>query len=279
MKRIGFEDKFVFNSIGDGKFECRDEIGSLWGVEKLLEIVDREQGDVFDLSFFEFGSAEFSVFTKIPMSGKVSHFMMFGTNFEYSCFDSEVCEDDFDLVCEIVNLHKNIISGDFLEDDDFRLRECLDIYSVKCQEKDLPVPLVYEAFSEEITSLGIYYDLDLEILRKRVKESSFGSYEKIVEKINDSKNPVVFSLNVLNAPSLSGEFPFWEIKDVFHVHGVNEIEFLAKMGLSNYFVDKLDRRGLKELGVSVDDFIFRFKEMFGIVSDVEYADGFFWWKG
>lgn len=281
MNKIGFEKNFHFSfsgEVGNRIFSCCDEIGNLWGLEKMLEIVDREFNDVFDVDFFEFGSAEFSLFTKIPMSGKVSHFMMFGTSLSYSCFDSKICESDFDLVCEVVCLHKKIMSGDFIEEEDFRLKECLDIYAKKYQKKDLPAPFVYEALAEEIPSLGIYYDLNLKELKKRIQDSSCKSYQDILKRISEKNNSVIFSLNVLNAPTLSFDDCFWKIENVFQIHGVNEVELLAKMGFSDYFENKLDRRGLKELGISVEEFVSKFKEMFLVDSDVKYEDGFFFWK-
>ncbi|MDA3836114.1 MAG: hypothetical protein PF542_00670 [Nanoarchaeota archaeon] len=280
MKEIEFKDKFSFSSkVEDGKriFECRDEIGPLWGAEKMLEIANANVGEVEGLDFFEFGSAEYNIFNKIPKSGKVSHFMMLGTDLSYACFDSEIGESDFDLICEIINIHKRIMAGVFLVNDDCRLRECIDIYSKACQEKDLPVPFVYEVFAKEVPILGMYYDLNLDILKERVAESSCGSYGEISGRVLGSEKSVIFSFNVLNAPSLSFESSFWNISGAFHIHGVNEVEMLAELGLSAYFENKVDRRGLLKLGISVEEFVLKFKEKFGVLGNVQYEDGFFWW--
>lgn len=281
MKRIGFEDNFVFSCGGEfGKrvFDCRDEIGHLWGVEKMLEIADRNMGDISKLNFFEFGSAQFNIFNKIPMSGKVSHFMMFGTNLNYFCFDSEIGCNDFDLVFEVVNLHKKIISGDFISDDEIRLKQLLDSYAEICRKKDFPVPFVYEALAEEIPSLGVYYNLDLNKLKLRIKKSSFMDYHEMLSRVGSLENNVIFSLNVLNSPNLSLDYTFWNVEGVFHIHGVNEVELLSKMKLSKYFEDKADKRGLVDLGISVEEFISKFRKMFGVNNEVYYEDGFFYWK-
>lgn len=281
MNKIGFEKNFHFSfsgEVGSRIFSCCDEIGHLWGIEKVLEITDREVGCVFGLNFFEFGSAEFSVFRKIPMSGKVSHFMMFGTDLKYNCFDSEVKEADFDLIYEIVLLHKKIMSGDFLNNDENRFKELLGRYSLICSDKDLPAPFAYEALADEIPSLGVYYNLNLGELKNRMKKSSCESYGDILKRIGGCDKRVVFSLNVLNAPTLSFDCPFWNIQGGFQIHGVNEVEMLAKLGFSNYFNDKADKRGLAELGVNVEDFILKFKEMFEVECDVFYEEGFFFWK-
>jgi len=281
MEKIGFEDSFSFLRRNEGQktiFECSDEIGRLWGVEKMLEIAALNFESVDKIDFFEFGSSEYNIFNKIPKSGKVSHFMMVGTNLNYSCFDAGIGEEDFDLICEIIEIHKRIMAGVFLVNDDNRLKECIDIYSKSCREKDLPVPFVYEVFAKEIPILGVYYDLNLDILKERISKTSCKTYLEISNKINNSKNALIYSFNVLNAPTLSLEAPFWKIKKKFHIHGVNEVELLAKMGISNFFNDKLDRRGILELGITVQDFILKFKEMFEITGDVKYQEGFFYWN-
>jgi hypothetical protein len=202
--------------------------------------------------YFEFGAKQFSLPDKFPFSPASAHYFL-EKELPYVCFDAELNIEHSQLCIDIVNRIKN---GDWSRPD-------------KELERLLGLDLLFNSYDRGFSFNGFQDYVDNITSIQENLQSVTRTYEQMLLEIQQSTDPLVFSNNTLNYPKdfankgLDKNFPFWSIKDVFHIHKTNKNELIYTIGAEpmkyEFFGKPFDNEALE-----------KFKEHFELDVDISF---------
>lgn len=279
---------------------------SLGSLAKTLAIAEIESRNTVDPTFFEFGSCHYSfdfgrysTFSSLP-----SHFMLLDSGLKYNCFDSAANKDGFKTA--LIAINKLIEIGD-TKDVNWRDWDMVNELSLSLFEGIEKKYSVINDFSLGIKNLlselsngwgelylQYYKSCRYPELLQKLGLNAFDDFSKMQGKIEATSNPIIYSMNVLNARKEDGlqgyqlynDNPFWNIDKGFHIHSGNHGEMLEKIGIKSGacygLLDRTNGVNDKYLFKITPEEITKFKEVFNVKYDVsafldENCVAFYFW--
>ncbi len=260
---------FIEFSKSENNFNCKIGEEKLDGLENILKIVEDNYSQIEEANFFEFGSAHYNLSTYTVRSAKHSHFMGFGTNLNYKCFDAYVEENDFDVLRNLMNAFNKAekitskITGITYPKYNDPIWDSAEKKFLELDDKkdfaDTFVRIKNEEYYKKF--FGFYDKIDLDKLKKEIKNFSVKDYSKILNEIKDSKNQVIFSQQVFNCPNLSQEYPFWKIEKGFQIHRGNIRELSENL---NFDLNMRFRGTAGRIFDNKEEFVTKFQKRFDL---------------
>ncbi len=218
--------KEVCNFSGKGDtFICDFNGKRLIDLEETLRIAQSKFRKIKHIDFFEFGSQEWNPSHEGPRSGMGAHFMGLGTDLLYGCFDAYSEPIDFDANVKLIEGYEKAekdytrYCGWMVEYKDPIFWEAKKNFESLSADKDLSDSFISIRNEKYFKKFYQHYKgVDLNKLKKDIQNFSINDYARINEEIQQSENPLVYSINVLNAPNLTDKCAFWNIENAFHIH-------------------------------------------------------------
>lgn len=267
-------------------------------LSQILAIVQIENGNLNEKTFFEFGSRHTSYDFGLlyPHSSSSSWYMILDSNLDYFCFDPASNKNYFKKALPLINYiinneHERPKSyGDFKSASEWRKKIKEDVENVNnlIHDETLGLDMYFHAVSSGWGEEFYHYfkSVNFETLIEKLKTQSIDHYEGIVKQIEITDKPVIYSKSVLNEnkeqstdDGLDLKFPFWEIDKGFHVHSGSHIEMLVKLGMK------------KNIHFGTNDYLYeiterelnKFKEVFNVKHEVkafldEHGTAFYFWN-
>lgn len=252
---------------GDG-ISCNFNGKRLSDLEGILGIVKAKFQKIQNVDFFEFGSQEWNPSHYGPRSGMGAHFMGAGSCLSYKCFDANSSSEDFDANVGLINAYRQAekqesrYNGLIVKYKDPIFWKAKEKFESLNDDKDLSDTFVRIRNEEYFKNFYEFYEnIDLNELKEEVQKFSINDYGKISEEIEKSENPIVYSNSVLNAPNLTREFYFWNIKNAFHVHSGSIRELSKELRVDLGW--KFSASNGKSFDMK-EEFIDSFKSAFGL---------------